>query len=119
MKFLPQLLVLLHTAGIVSGVNIFQDPEILFIKPQTDSAILYCVHDGSNHFYMYWYKQGSDGEMRLFAFSLNKGAAEIVAPFGESKYTLDRPKVQNSSVQIHSVEAGDTAVYYCASSTTQ
>ena len=65
---------------------------------------------------MFWYRQDSDGGMRLIAYSLNKDDANIETPFKESKYTMKRPEIKESSLQIKDLEVGDSAVYFCASS---
>lgn len=86
---------------------------------KTTEESLHCKHDDSSYYCMYWYRQSRSGELSLVAFSLNKGVTEIVAPFNGSKYKLGRLEVEKSSLQILSLEAGDSALYYCASSKAQ
>ena len=64
---------------------------------------------------MLWYRQDSDGGMRLIAYSYGQGDSNIEQPFKESKYTMKRPEIKESSLQIKDLEVGDSAVYFCAS----
>ena len=56
--------------------------------------------------------------MNLIAYSLGKDNVKIEEPFNSSKYTLTRPEVLNSSLEIKGLESGDSVLYFCATSGT-
>uniref|UniRef100_A0A3B3UTS8 Ig-like domain-containing protein n=1 Tax=Poecilia latipinna TaxID=48699 RepID=A0A3B3UTS8_9TELE len=103
----------------LSAVNFQQLPSV-FVKVGDQSVTLWCDQDNNQNYYMFWYRHPADsGKMELVAYSVGKDAAAIEAPFSKTKYTLTRPEVLRTSLQIHSPEAADSAVYYCASSLAQ
>uniref|UniRef100_A0A096M447 Ig-like domain-containing protein n=1 Tax=Poecilia formosa TaxID=48698 RepID=A0A096M447_POEFO len=107
------------TGFSLSAVNFQQLPSV-FVKVGDQSVTLWCDQDNNQNYYMFWYRHPADsGKMELVAYSVGKDAAAIEAPFSKTKYTLTRPEVLRTSLQIHSPEAADSAVYYCASSLAQ
>ena len=57
--------------------------------------------------------------MNLIAYSSGKDNAQKEKPFDGSKYTLTRPEVLKSSLEIKDLESGDSALYFCATSIAQ
>ncbi|XP_047677585.1 M1-specific T cell receptor beta chain-like [Tachysurus fulvidraco] len=108
---------LLITARSLHGVKISQNPTAL-LKKAGESVEIKCQHDDSTHYYMYWYRQRSLGEMDLITMSLGKDISQTVEPFNNSKYSMIRTEVMHTSLQLKKLEVDDSAVYFCASSST-
>lgn len=67
---------------------------------------------------MYWYRQGELDTIEQISASVGTDEVQITAPFSESKYTMTRPDVEHSNLQIKGLEAQDSGVYYCVSTGT-
>lgn len=68
---------------------------------------------------MYWYRQRGQGELALVAVSITKDNEETVAPFTKTKYTMKRPDIKESSLEIKNLAEEDSGIYFCASSSAQ
>lgn len=108
---------ILSLTGSLHGVNISQNPTLL-LKKAGESVEIKCQHDDATHYYMYWYRQRGLSEMDLITMSLGKDISQTVEPFNNSKYSMIRTEVMHTSLQLKELEADDSAVYFCASSST-
>lgn len=99
------------------GVSIFQNPTLL-IKNVGESVEFGCQQDDNTYYYMYWFRQINLGDLDTITMSLGKGMAQTVEPYNTSKYIMFRPDVQHTTLQLKGLEMNDSAVYFCASSST-
>uniref|UniRef100_A0AAY4AE06 Ig-like domain-containing protein n=1 Tax=Denticeps clupeoides TaxID=299321 RepID=A0AAY4AE06_9TELE len=99
--------------GSADGVKIVQKPQEIFYNPSKDLETIYCEHNDSTHFYMYWYKQGSKKDMQLLVFSSAPESEAIEPPFDKSKYSTQRPVVTKISY-LGFLELFDMASMCCA-----
>ncbi|KPP74133.1 hypothetical protein Z043_106736 [Scleropages formosus] len=93
---------------LTDGVNIVQNISRLYTTSGSLSVLLHCEHDDGSYTDIFWYKQ-SFRTMDLLAYSRAQRSANTEAPFSESKYTMSRPEVKKSSLEIKNLEPGDSA----------
>lgn len=96
-----------------------QEPKLVFAE-NSSVVTLKCEHDESDHYRLYWYKQTKyDVTLTLMVFSAGQNMVDNEQPFktADSKYLATRPEVKRSTLQIKRIEAEDSALYYCATST--
>lgn len=87
-----------HTESL-HGVNITQNPTLLF-KKGCESVEIECQHEDVTHYYMYWYRQRSLGEMDMINISLGKDMSQTVKPFNESKHSMIHTEFVHTTLQI-------------------
>lgn len=104
-------------ADFSSCVKIHQ-PPVVFSREGSPSVTLQCEQD-HQYYHMHWYRQGTSRGMQRLAFSYGKDSSSTEAPFNTSKFTMSRPALLMSSLQIKSVRVADSAVYYYTSSVAQ
>ncbi|XP_055721583.1 M1-specific T cell receptor beta chain-like [Salvelinus fontinalis] len=116
MKLLRVTLALLLAANFCGGVTVQQSPVQSVCREGDVSVTLWCYHDDSSYYYMFWYRQ-RDNNMEMLTYSQGQGVWEIQPPFEKDvHYTMSRPELTRSTLEIKNLEVGDGAVYYCASS---
>uniref|UniRef100_A0AAZ3S536 Ig-like domain-containing protein n=1 Tax=Oncorhynchus tshawytscha TaxID=74940 RepID=A0AAZ3S536_ONCTS len=115
MKLYCVLVSFLLTTKSTFGVNILQHPPNLLSK-EGESGTLECAHDDAEFYRMFWYKQNTNGNMELVAYSMGTSVADVEPIFDKANYIMIRDEQLKSSLQIRNVKSGDSAVYYCAAS---
>lgn len=106
----------------LGGITITQNDQVSqtqVITQRDKQVTLKCNHDDDTYYYMYWYRQRSQGELSLVAISVGRDNKETVSPFTEPKYIMQRPAIKESSLEIKNVVGEDSGIYFCASSITQ
>uniref|UniRef100_A0A3Q2D633 Ig-like domain-containing protein n=1 Tax=Cyprinodon variegatus TaxID=28743 RepID=A0A3Q2D633_CYPVA len=100
-----------------TALHLLMITPLLWTK-EGQSTTMSCSHTKDASYYqMYWYQQHRNGGiMELVAYSVGKDISTIEAPFNKSKYSMMRPSTLTTTLKIQHAEAGDSAVYYCASS---
>uniref|UniRef100_A0A3B3S0S4 Ig-like domain-containing protein n=1 Tax=Paramormyrops kingsleyae TaxID=1676925 RepID=A0A3B3S0S4_9TELE len=108
----------LFSFSVSTGVH--QSPPAL-VKKLGESVQLSCSHRITNYDRMYWYQQLESGSPLKYLgnLNLNQPNPETGIDSRFSKYVMTRPEVTESSLEIKSLEASDSATYYCASSIAQ
>ncbi|KAF4020381.1 hypothetical protein G4228_011689 [Cervus hanglu yarkandensis] len=95
-----------------SGTGVFQTPKYLLTQMGTKTS-LECEQK-LNHDSMYWYKQDSKKLLKVM-FSYNNKVL-IANETVRSRFSPDSPDKAHLNLHIDSLEPGDSAVYFCASS---
>ncbi|MBN3280864.1 TVB4 protein, partial [Polyodon spathula] len=86
----------------------------LLIMKKGGSAVLDCEQDGSD-ITMSWYRQASDKGLELIYYSAAPRSEERQQSTPE-RFSAKRSVLKTFSLHIKTLQAEDTAVYFCASS---
>ncbi|CAJ0940914.1 unnamed protein product [Ranitomeya imitator] len=78
-----------------------------------------CRHNDQTYITMLWYQQKKEGGMKLIAYSTGKDHSEIEDKENKDKWHLERPDILKSYLKIKKAGVLDSAVYFCASSSSQ
>ncbi|KAM7244991.1 hypothetical protein CapIbe_003517 [Capra ibex] len=94
------------------GTGVFQTPKYLLTQMGTKTS-LECEQK-LNHDNMYWYKQDSKKLLKAMFHYNNKELVENETV--PSRFSPESPDKAHLNLHIDSLEPGDSAVYFCASS---
>ncbi|MGH0156670.1 UNVERIFIED_CONTAM: hypothetical protein FKN15_031857 [Acipenser sinensis] len=86
----------------------------LLIVKKGDSAVLDCEQDGSDNT-MSWYRQSPDKGLELIYYSAAPRSEERQQSIPD-RFTAKRSVLKTFPLNIKTLQAGDSAVYFCASS---
>uniref|UniRef100_A0A8C7SLC2 Ig-like domain-containing protein n=1 Tax=Oncorhynchus mykiss TaxID=8022 RepID=A0A8C7SLC2_ONCMY len=78
-------------------LNILQHPPNLLSKAG-ESRTLECAHDDAEFYRMFWYKQNTNGNMELVAYSMGTSVADVEPIFDKANYIMIRNEQLKSSL---------------------
>ncbi|MBN3300325.1 TVB1 protein, partial [Amia calva] len=108
----------LYFSDFSHGLKVIQIPDKQ-LKNLKENTILHCEYDTSGSYYIYWYQKNKTGGLPLIGNSPGKDSAYLESDYEESEFTITRPESRKSTLEIKSLESGDTAVYFCAAGDAQ
>nr|AAI70535.1 Unknown (protein for MGC:197262) [Xenopus laevis] len=112
--YLTVLLLLSLLVGPNYGVKVTQVQKLLIIK-SGEAAELYCEHDDSSYYNMFWYQQKPDQGLKLMLHSLNVGSEDLESDYKDN-WGTERKFVLNSTLILKKGNVEDSATYFCATS---
>ncbi|MBN3323118.1 HVM06 protein, partial [Atractosteus spatula] len=95
----------------VDCISFQQSPHKLLKKPG-ESAELVCAHGQNTYNYMYWYQQAAEGALKLIGhlFISNVNPEKEF----QGHLFLSGDATKEGYLNISTVTAADSAVYFCA-----
>ncbi|XP_036102241.1 uncharacterized protein LOC118619714 [Molossus molossus] len=91
---------------------VFQTPKYLIVQVGNEESLR--CEQKLGHNAMYWYKQDSKKLLKImFTYRLQKLILNETVP---SRFLPENPSEDLLKLQVNSMEPGDSAVYFCASS---
>ncbi|XP_048474198.1 M1-specific T cell receptor beta chain-like [Rhincodon typus] len=98
------------------GDEVRQWPTLLALNAR-GSAEMNCVQEGTLRDNMLWYRQSADGSFTLIGYIYLAGEAQYEEGF-KSGFSITRTmENKKSTLKIDSVKLTDSAIYFCAAST--
>uniref|UniRef100_A0A8C7DH25 Ig-like domain-containing protein n=1 Tax=Oncorhynchus kisutch TaxID=8019 RepID=A0A8C7DH25_ONCKI len=65
-----------------------------------ESGTLECAHDDAEFYRMFWYKQNTNGNMELVAYSMGTNVADVEPIFDKANYIMIRDEQLKSSLSV-------------------
>ncbi|KAK7798782.1 hypothetical protein U0070_005764 [Myodes glareolus] len=112
MRFLCCVAICLLGAGSLDG-QVIQTPKHL-LKGKGQKAKMSCTPQ-NGHTYVYWYQQKQNKELRFLIYFQRQEVRERI-DFVKERFVAECPINSPCSLEIQFSEAGDSALYLCASS---
>ncbi|MBN3311899.1 HVM00 protein, partial [Atractosteus spatula] len=102
------------STGLADCNSVYQDPPALFITKHNKTAKLSCSHNIKSYERMYWYQQNAKGAFKYLGYlNLNNPYPEDEF---KDKITLTGDGRNKGILEISSITAADSSVYFCAAS---
>uniref|UniRef100_A0A3P8SDW8 Ig-like domain-containing protein n=1 Tax=Amphiprion percula TaxID=161767 RepID=A0A3P8SDW8_AMPPE len=91
---------------------IFKETKPIIVNNNNKKVEFTCSHDDGALSVMLWYQQTQSGKMNLIGLTYYPSKPNYEKEF-ENRFEITRENVQNGGLVIKSVEASDSAVYFC------
>lgn len=106
---------LIFSAGHVETVTFVQSSSQI-VNEGSKELEIHCSHDGSSLTVMLWYQhKQSSRSVSLIGYTVLHSEPQNEDQF-KQRFLLKRENMTQGSLIIHTVNASDSAVYYCAAS---
>ena len=102
--------------GSVFGALVSQKPSRA-IRQRGTSMMIECQVDSQVNF-MYWYRQLPGQSLVLMATANQGSKATYESGFTDSKFPIDRPKLEFSTLTVSNASSEDSSSYFCSAGDT-